>query len=64
MKIRTDRLRVVVIVLCLVGIAAAVVNRKVGVILLAALLAIFVAVGIVQWLTAAPDEDDEDAFGQ
>lgn len=57
MRLRMERLRIVIVLLCLAGVAAAAINTKVGVYFLGGLLAVLVLVAVAGWLFTA-DEDE------
>lgn len=54
--VRAGRLRMLVVVLCVVGVGVAAVDTKAGAYPLLGLLAVLLVIGIAQWLTA-PEED-------
>lgn len=57
MQPRMERLRIVIVVLALAGVAAAAINTKVGVYFLLGLLALLVLAAVGRWLFESSDDD-------
>lgn len=58
MTVRRDRLRALILLVCVLAVGAAALNTTVGALVLAGVLGVLVLVGVVRWLTAPEAEDD------